>query len=182
VSTLLSSDPCTDIILDFIAGGVPDNQSGESAGNYNATIGDIEGRTYGDLSVRSLADIYSCMDDMLARGLPSTATGRYQIIRRTMQSLQAHFALPDSTLFLPVLQDTFAVRLLVGRGYPAWWRRHFTDAEFAHGISCEWASLPDPDRDGASHYDGVGANHASTTLGHVYDMLTRARDAILVKP
>jgi hypothetical protein len=99
-----------------------------------------------------------------------------------MQSLQAHFALPDSTLLTPVLQDTFAVRLLVGRGYPAWWRRHLTDAEFAHNISCEWASLPDPDRDGASHYDGVGANHASTTLGHVYDMLVRARNAMLVKP
>jgi muramidase (phage lysozyme) len=186
VSTLLSSDPCTDIILDFIAGGVPDNQSGESAGNYNATIGDIEGRTYGDLSVRSLADIYSCMDDMIARGLPSTATGRYQIIRRTMQSLQAHFALPGSTLFSLALQDTFAVRLLVGRGYPAWWRHHLTDIEFAHGISCEWASLPDPERSGSagrtSHYDGVGANHASTTVGHVLDMLTRARDAMLVKP
>jgi muramidase (phage lysozyme) len=182
MSTLLSSDPCTDIILDFIAGGVPDNQSGESAGNYNATIGDIEGRTYGDLSRRTFADIYVCMADMLARGKPSTATGRYQIIRRTLKPLAAKLGYGDGDLFTYERQDALAVQLLIGRNYPAWWRGAITDAEFAHGISLEWASLPDPERGGASHYDGVGANHASTTLAHVYDMLTRARDAKLVKP
>ena len=33
MSTLKISDPCSDIIEDFIAGGVPDNPGGESGGN-----------------------------------------------------------------------------------------------------------------------------------------------------
>lgn len=180
MSTLLSSDPCTDIILDFIAGGVPDNQSGESRGNYNAVIGDADATT--NLSTLNIAQIYGLQQKLLGRGMPSTAVGRYQIIRRTLQGLVAHFGLPATTLFTPELQDKLAVRLLVGRGYPSWWRGGTTDIEFAHNISLEWASLPDPERDGKSHYDGVGPNHASTTVVHVCNMLARARDAKLVKP
>lgn len=175
MSTLLSSDPCTDIILDFIAGGVPDNQSGESSGNYNAVIGNA--RATDDLSKKSLREIYLLMQSLLDAGRPSTAIGRYQIIRRTMLPLQAFFKYDNHVLFTPAIQDQFAVRLLVGRGYPAWWRGTLPSIDFAHNISCEWASLPDPERDGASHYDGVGANHASTTVIHVLNMLTRARDA-----
>lgn len=175
MSTLLSSDPCTNIILDFIAGGVPDNQSGESRGNYNAQIGNADATT--DLSKLSFNQIYKLQQDLLNIGKPSSAIGRYQIIRHTLRPLQAALGYSDADLFTPERQDALAVRLLIARGYPAWWRGAITDAEFAHGLSCEWASLPDPERDGRSHYDGVGPNHASTTLVHVYNMLTRARDA-----
>jgi hypothetical protein len=73
------------------------------------------------------------------------------------------------------LQDELAVTLLEQRGYRQWWRGQLSDRDFAHNLSCEWASLPDPKNGGRSHYDHIAGNHASTSLGAVYDMLRRAR-------
>lgn len=170
MSTLKGHDDCTDIILDFIAGY-------EAGGNYNAVIGNSHASE--DLGKKSIGDIYVLMDHLLASGKPSTAVGRYQIIRRTMQALQLVLGLDNKVLFTPDIQDRMAVRLLVGRGYPAWWRGQMTDVEFAHTMSCEWASLPDPELGGKSHYDGIGPNHAGTTLVHVYSCLSKARAARL---
>lgn len=177
MSTYKGTDDCTDILLDFLAGapGVAGNPSGESRGNYNAVIGNADATD--DLSAKTLTEIYALMDELLAAGRPSTAVGRYQIIRRTMEALQAKLAFDDDTLFTPQVQDTMAWHLMIGRGYPAWWRGHMTDAEFMHGLSCEWASLPDPERGGASHYDGVGQNHAGTTLANFEAALQAARAA-----
>jgi hypothetical protein len=175
MSTYAGKDSCTDILLDFIAGGVPGNPSGESGGNYNAVIDDINASD--DLAQYTLDQIYELMAELLAQGEPSTAVGRYQIIRKTLHSLQSSKRLPGSALFTPELQDQIALSLMVGRGYPRWWNGRMSDTDFAHGLSCEWASLPDPYLGGKSHYDGVGPNHAGTTLAHVYDALQRARAA-----
>lgn len=176
MSTLKDSDPCTDTILDFIAGGVAGNAGGESGGNYNAVIGDAAATD--DLSVKTLSDIYALMSQLLSDGEPSTAVGRYQIIRHTLQSLQAKAQIPNSALFTPELQDKLAVLLLIGRGYPKWWRGVMGDQEFAHGLSMEWASLPDPYNGGKSHYDGIGPNHAGTSLGVLLNMLAMAHRLI----
>lgn len=168
MSSYAGRDPCTDIVLDLIA-------EHESAGNYDAVIGDAHSSH--DLSGKTLGDIYDLMGDLLLYGQPSTAVGRYQIIRKTLQSLQESKGLQNDALFTPKLQDDLALSLMIGRGYSEWWTGQMTDAEFAHGLSCEWASLPDPEADGRSHYDGVGPNHAGTTLAHVYDALRRAKAA-----
>lgn len=168
MSTYAGKDDCTDIILDLIS-------EHESFGNYNAVIGDI--RADDDLSQYTLNGIYDLMAKLLSEGQPSSAIGRYQIIRKTLQGLVASKNLPPDTLFTQKVQDSLAVSLLVLRGYMDWWDGKMTDEEFAHGLSCEWASLPDPDMDGKSHYDGVGPNHAGTTLKHVTDGLRRARMA-----
>lgn len=172
------TDPCTDIILDFIAGGLwgdrLGNRIGESNGNYNAYFGHIKSKR--DFSTYRLDRIYNFQAQMLRNDPRSTAIGRYQFLRRTLKALQAKHDLPSSTLFTPELQDRWAVDLLVGRGYRAWWRGAITDAEFARMLSMEWASLPDPLNGGRSHYDGDRAgNHASTTLESVYGMLELAR-------
>lgn len=176
-----TSDPCTDIILDFIAGGiwgdVLGNPIGESNGNYNAYFGHITG-IY-NFETFTLERIYRFQAQMLVKDRRSTALGRYQFLRGTLKSLQFKRRLSDSVLFTPELQDTFAVDLLIGRGYPAWWRGGMSDLEFAHGLALEWASLPDPRNYGKSAYDGDGLNHASTRLANVYAMLSRARS---VKP
>jgi muramidase (phage lysozyme) len=168
LSTYKGKDDCTDIILDMIA-------VHESNGNYNALIGNANSKA--DLSRYTLAEIYELMKKLLTIGEPSTAIGRYQIIKATLRTLQTKKGLPDTTKFTPELQDQLAVSLMVGRGYPAWWDGRITDAEFLHGLSCEWASLPDPNANGKSHYDGVGPNHAGTTLAWVYAALRRAKGA-----
>jgi muramidase (phage lysozyme) len=169
------NDKCTDMILDFIAGGVPGNPSGESLGNYNAVIGNA--RSQNDLATLTINEIYALMGQLRAAGRPSSAVGRYQIIRNTLQTLQSRLNIAGSEKFTPQLQDRLALALLVGRGYQKWWTGAITDERFAHNISLEWASLPDPDNGGKSHYDGVGPNHASTSLDVVLAMLARARAA-----
>lgn len=180
MSSFAGNDDCTDIILDFIAGGLwgdrLGNPVGETDGNYNAYFGHV--RSGYDFSTFSLDSIYAFQSAMLRSDPRSTALGRYQFLRRTLQTLQSKRGLPGSTKFTPELQDKLAVDLLIGRGYPAWWRGALSDDEFAHGLAAEWASLPDPRNYGRSAYDGDSAgNHASTRLVNVRAMLAKARAA-----
>jgi conjugal transfer mating pair stabilization protein TraG len=154
---------------------VPENPDGESGGNYNAVIGDP--RSSLDLGRLTLRDVYALMARLLAEGRPSTAVGRYQIVRETLRELQARKELPSSALFTPHLQDECALSLLMRRNYRDWWLGRIRDLEFAHDLACEWASLPDPENGGRSHYDRVGTNHAGTTLEAVWRMLAAARAA-----
>jgi len=171
-----NSDKCTDMILDFIAGGVPGNRSGETQGNYNAIFGHVHNAD--DLSARTIEGIYKLQAEMLKHDRRSTAVGRYQFLRGTLQGLQKELGLSASEQFTPELQDRLALVLLVRRGYRKWWTGAITDDQFAHNISLEWASLPDPENGGKSHYDGdTAGNHASTTLDKVRDMLEDARAA-----
>ncbi len=173
MSTYKGIDDCTDTILDFIRGGVPEHPSGEAAGNYNAYFGHVKSTI--TFAMMSLDQVYTFQAKMLQSDSRSTAVGGYQFLRRTLQGLQKAQNLPGSTLFTPRLQDDFAIALMVGRGYKAWWRPGgFTNFDFAHGLSVEWASLPDPLNGGRSHYDGDGVNSTDTTLEKVYAMLRKA--------
>lgn len=163
-------DAATRILIDFIS-------VDESNGNYNATIGHADATA--DLSKLTLTEIYALQDSFIKRGQPSTAIGRYQFLKHTLQGIAQQKRLPPNTLFTPALQDEFAVQLLVGRGYSRWWVRKLSDTEFMHNLSMEWASLPDPYNGGRSHYDGDAAgNHAGRTLAQVSAMLRKASAAI----
>lgn len=167
-------DPCTDTILAFIRGGVPGNLMGEAGGNYNAYFGHVNSKI--NMSKKTITQIYAFQGRMLKSDPRSTAIGAYQFLRGTLRRLVQMHNIPESTFFTPDLQDRLGWELLVGRGYKAWWQGGLSDDDFAHLLSCEWASLPDPRNAGKSHYDGdkVG-NHASTTLKEVYAMLDKAR-------
>lgn len=174
MSTLKGTDAATDALLDFIA-------QHESGGNYNAVIGNSKARD--DLSALTIADIYKLQGRLVSSGQPSSAVGRYQFLRSTLTGLVAsEHLIAGAELFTPAMQDRLAIRLMVGRGYSAWWLGQISDEEFAHRLSCEWASLPDPDKDGKSHFDGVGKNHAGYTLAEVYAALARVRALIHPEP
>lgn len=165
--TYRTLDPCTNHLLDFIAGGVPGNELGESGGCYDATFGDIDGSVYGDLSQKTLEQIYKMQDEMYAENGISTATGRYQGLKETIKEYQDRKKLPNGALFTPVMQDDFGLTKMKDRGYDQWKSGAIGDDEFMHRLSCEWASLPDPYNGGKSHYDGdLAGNAASTTLAH----------------
>ncbi len=172
MSTYKGKDDCTDTILDFIRGGVPEHKSGEAGGNYNAYFGHV--KSSADFSVMTLDEVYAFQEDMLKTDPRSSAIGGYQFLRRTLQGLQKALSLPGSARFTPELQDRMAVELMIGRGYTAWWRGAMEDSEFAHNLAAEWASLPDPLNGGKSKYDGDGVNSTDTTLTAVYAMLRRA--------
>lgn len=178
MSTYKDKDNCTDILLDFIAGGlwgdILGNPSGESDGRYNAVIGNAYSSD--DLSRRTLQEIYNLQSNLVyVKHRPSSAVGRYQIISPTLKTLVARKNLKLTTLFTNELQDQMAVDLMVGRGYKAWWTDRLTDKEFMHGLSMEWASLPDPNNGGKSHYDGIGPNHSSTNLANFSKALVEAK-------
>ena len=174
-ATFKTLDPCTDHLLDFIAGGVPNNKYGESGGCYDATFGDMDGSTYGELGKKTLSQIYQMQDEMVALNKVSSATGRYQALKGTLQEYQDRKKLPDGALFSPVMQDDFGLTKMKDRGYAEWKSGAIGDDEFMHRLSCEWASLPDPYNGGKSHYDGDSAgNHASTTLAHFREALRTA--------
>lgn len=173
-------DDTTDTILEFISGAawgdVLGNPIGESNGNYNAYFGNVNSTM--DLTRYSLDRLYEFQTTMLKHDDRSTAIGAYQFLRRTLKLLQAKHAFPGSLRFTPALQDTYAVDLLVSRGYPGWWRGQITDEEFAHMLSMEWASLPDPAQGGRSHYDKLAGNHSSCTMDSVFAMLNQARKSV----
>jgi conjugal transfer mating pair stabilization protein TraG len=173
MSTLKGTDAATDALLDFIA-------QPESGGNYNAVIGNSKARD--DLSALTIADIYKLQGRLVSSGQPSSAVGRYQFLRSTLTGLIASEHIAGTDRFTPAMQDRLAIRLMVGRGYSAWWLGRISDEEFAHRLSCEWASLPDPEHDGKSHFDGVGKNHAAYTLAEVYAALARVRALIPSEP
>ena len=163
-----TADKIANSLLDFIA-------IRESAGNYDAYIGHANAQ--GTFDGRTIADVYRMQSLWVAGGLPSSAAGRYQFIKATLQGLVVQNNLPTTTPFTPVLQDQLATCLLNTRGYSHWLAGAIDDEMFMHNLSCEWASLPDPKNDGKSHYDGVGPNHAGQTLEAFQAALTAARAA-----
>lgn len=160
--------PCAKSLLDFIA-------IGESRGNYNAVIDDAASTT--NLALLTIAGIFAKQAALLAQGAPSSAIGRYQFVHQTLVGLVRTAGLAANILFTNDLQDMLAMVLLEQRGYAAWLAKALSDEGFAHNLSYEWASLPDPDNDGKSHYDGDGVNHSGQTLAAVYAAFAKARAA-----
>lgn len=176
-ASLRDADRAADILLDFIAGGVPGNPMGESRGNYNAVFGSISASD--PLRDKTLSEVYEMQAAMLVRNRISTATGRYQGLRATIRGYQQARGLADSVKFTEALQDDFGLQKMIDRGYGGWRAGLIDDDEFMHRLSIEWASLPDPMNGGKSHWDGDSAgNHASTTLSQFRNALREARDAV----
>ena len=164
MSTLKNSDRSADILLDFIA-------TKESNGNYNAIIGNPDATD--DLSQKTIHEIYLVQSWLKRLRKPSTAVGRYQIIKPTLETIVQRNNIPLSAKFTPEKQDEMAMYLLRLRGFDKFKRGLINAEEFLHRLSMEWASLPDPQNTGKSHYDGVGENRAGHTLTQAYRMLDR---------
>lgn len=160
-------DPVADSVLDFIS-------VEESRGNYDAYIGHADAAA-GTITSKTIAEVYDFQRSLVAGGEPSSAAGRYQFLQRTLSGLVQASNTPLTALLTAELQDNFGLALLEGRGYRDWRSGAIDDEEFAHRLSCEWASLPDPLNGGRSHYDGDGVNSAGRTMNEVYAALAAAK-------
>src|SRR5262249_20497779 len=98
-------------LLDFIA-------KPESAGNYDAYYGHAHNTNDPKITEMTLAQLRVWQDDFVGpRGMPSSAAGRYQIVRQTLDSLIHTMGLNrTTTVYDPNTQDLMAVKLLEGRG------------------------------------------------------------------
>ena len=101
-------------------------------------------------------------------GSPSSACGKFQIIRRTLKGLMRNMGLDGSVLFDGATQDAMAIELMNGRGLRAFKQGRLTAEEFADNLAKEWASLPAAN--GKSEYAGDGLNKVLTTRSTVLDL------------
>lgn len=131
--------------------------------NYNAYFGNGRNQKT-DFTSMTVNDVLKWQDDFVNKGSPSSAVGRYQIIRKTMRSLVTELNLKGDELFDTQMQDRMAMHLLEKRGLSRYKKGQMSAERFANNLAMEWASLPvvsGPKR-GLSYYaeDGLNQAHA----------------------
>ena len=134
------------------------------------------------LTDMTLGEVYQLQDKMKAAGYPSTAVGKYQIIKGTLKEHADRLGFDDSVLFDEKTQDMLLESLLNKRGLQQFKRGRLSKEDFQTSLAQEWASIPVPrdmhvddkygSRDlkaGESYYKGINGNKASPAISQ--DML-----------
>lgn len=158
---VINDDPQVARILDFVAGP-------ESRGNYNAVYSQADRNV--DLGTETL-DTIIASGGYRTRTYGSSAIGRYQFMKATLQDLKKSMGLSGGEKFTPELQDRMAIALLERRGLTKWRAGEMTLEEFANNLAKEWASLPNM-QTGRSHYAGDGMNKSLVTPDDVRKALS----------
>lgn len=147
-------------------------------GNYNAHYG-AGSQTKIDFTSMSVNEVRNWQDRFVRSGKPSSAVGKYQIIRSTLDSLIRELKLTGEEKFDGPLQERMFETLLRRRGLDKFRSGTISKEQFAFNLSQEWASLPIPTQDfkdskgrlgrmGASYYSGDGLNKAHVTPEEVF--------------
>lgn len=153
----------TPSILDLIA-------KHESGGNYNVAWGGKEG----NFTDMTLDQVMNWQANKLKQGSPSSAVGRYQFLKGTLEDLKKKTGLKGDEPFNEELQDRLAIELLKRRGYDKFKQGELSTDEFMVNLAKEWASLP-KDRSGKSYYAGDGLNKALVNPKEVLRVLNKYR-------
>lgn len=145
---------------------------GESNGNYNAYFGDAANSSI-RFTEMSIAEVLQWQADHVKNGSPSSAVGRYQIIRPTLAGLVQELKIDATTPFTPALQDQLAIALLERRGALEYLDNKITREQFAANLAKEWAALPKVigDNPADSYYAGDSLNQSRVTIHEVYSAL-----------
>lgn len=136
----------------------------ESGGNYNiAYNGTAKGMT-GSFTSMTVNEVLAWQKNHTAvEGFKSSAVGKYQIIRTTLEGLKKEFAAKGEDIgnqkFDEKMQDRLAESLLNRRGYKDYLAGKMDESTFMARLSKEWAALP-KDMSGAGSYDKDGLNKA----------------------
>ncbi len=148
----------------------------ESNGKYNAFYGNADNEDV-KFTEMKVSDVRSWQDRFVHNGSASSAVGKYQIIRKTMDSLISDLNLTGDELFDEELQDKMALQLAKRRGYDKWKNGSLDDAAFANNLAKEWASFPvvGGNKHGRSYYAGDGLNKALISPDEVLRALDNDR-------
>lgn len=149
-------------LLDTIA-------KGESRGNYNAYFGNANNTSIVFTSM-TVGEVLAWQSDFVKKGSPSSAVGKYQFVRPTLNGLVQQLRIPKEAKFDAALQDRMAIALLERRGLKDYKKGKITREVFAHNLSKEWAALPRVvgENPHASYYAGDGLNKVQLTIDEVY--------------
>lgn len=146
----------------------------ESNGNYNAHFGKAN-QTDIDFTDMSIDEVLAWQGQFVKQGSPSSAVGKYQIIRKTMKSLKKSLGLSGKEKFDKAMQDRMAGALLDRRGYSKFLKGDITEEQFGNNLAKEWASFPviTGAKAGRSFYAGDGLNKALTGVEDVINAIGR---------
>ena len=117
------------------------------------------------LTTMRISEVIDWQRRSVAAGSASSAAGKYQIIRRTLEGLVRNGSARSSDYFDAATQDRLARVLMEGRGLSRYQSGQISAEQFGNNLASEWASLPvltGPNA-GRSRYDGDGLNSALTT-------------------
>ena len=132
----------------------------ESRGQYDMLVGN---KQYSPLTSMTVAEVMDFQKNMISGQGPTgkhetTAVGKYQIIKGTLQGLIKNGDLAPGDIFNSGTQDRAAIALLKEKGMDSYVSGKMSKDEFADRVARVWASMPLAGGKGA--YDGVGSNRA----------------------
>lgn len=150
-------------ILDFIG-----NKEGGPA-QYNALVYGNNTPKSADLTNMSIQDVMNYQSGMIARGHASTAVGRYQFLKGTLEDLVRQSGISTSEKFTPEVQDQLAGILVDRAGYQKFKEGKIGLEQFQSKLAGTWASLPKAD--GTSDYTGIAGNKVLTSASALQNVL-----------
>jgi hypothetical protein len=142
--------------------------SKESGGDYNVLVGGKKE----NLTGMTVKDVLAFQEKMPGMGFESTAVGKYQIIKKTLEATMKRAGVGPDDLFNESTQEKLGRALLEKRGYSAYMSKKITPDQFADNLAQEWAALPTST--GKSHYDKVGSNKSLISRQQLMEALPRA--------
>lgn len=143
----------------------------ESKGDYNATHNSVQGDY--NLTDMTLKEIYDLQDKIIMEGGPSSAMGKYQIMRTTLQEMADKAGLTGDELFDEALQDRIADMLLERRGYSDFLAGDLSEKDFMRNLAQEFAGMP-LYSSGKSYHES-DLNKALTDPATVIEVLRKER-------
>ena len=144
----------------------------ESNGNYNAYYGHASNQKIQFASM-SLNDVIKWQNTFVKNGSPSSAVGKYQFIRKTLQDLMRSAGVNGNEIFTQTMQDRLATVLLNRRGLSKYLSGAITKEQFADDLAKEWASLPMDS--GQSYYAGDSLNAALVSRSVVLNAIEQLK-------
>jgi muramidase (phage lysozyme) len=142
----------------------------EAPQGYNQIFGR---NRFAPLDQMTVAQVLQMQRQMVSRGSPSSAVGRYQFIRKTLAGLVDKLKIDPSEKFTPELQDRLAMALLEQRGLSRFLNGQISARRFQQNLSMEWAGLPS--LNGRSYYAGDGLNKATVSTSQLVRALEQLR-------
>jgi len=157
----------------------------ESRGDYDIVYGGIpKAQRPVGLTAMTIAQVIAWQKQVVAAGAKSSAAGKYQIIRKTLEASVAALRMDTARLYDRATQDELAMHLLRGRGIGGYLAGTIAQDAMVLALAKEWASLPVPSAmngasrhilAGQSYYAGDGLNKAHATVAEVRTALSQAK-------
>ncbi|NCC23532.1 MAG: hypothetical protein EOM26_13975 [Alphaproteobacteria bacterium] len=133
---------------------------GESGGSYTVAFSNRGALEVPELTSMTIDEVLDFQRAHVRAGNKSSASGRYQLLRKTLEGLVEKYDIPRTMRFDPSTQDALAILLMQDAGLGAYMSGRLSPEKFSARLAGIWAALP-KDASGRGVYDGDGINKAS---------------------